>query len=359
MNWQENKFELSVVIGLVLALTGLFALFRPASSRSGFADKEITYEMARPNSFTPGEYDLSGREIDRRYENPFEKVEAPTKPGADKKTATNAKKNEAKKNNKDKKQADNKKKPTTTVNVVDDTKRTLSDSEDQKAAATTPQNTNQKNSNQNKNDKTADNKDKDGRSPDQWRALLLAEPSYENMKALMQAYSEKQIDESSYYKIIQSLIENQNSQIQSVGLYGAQGFPSVQSFSIITKNEDILTGNARNFAEQILMGYNQSQSIGILSQVLRSNDEVVVMKAGEIILAGIQKYRNGESITEGNRTTRGDVKIRSASQYSVLIPSLQQLAATQNANISQLANSVLSQIQSLMASSGGATTPTT
>jgi hypothetical protein len=191
----------------------------------------------------------------------------------------------------------------------------------------------------------------------------MADPSYENMKALMQAYSEKQIDQPSYYKIIQSLLENQNAQTQNIGLYGAQGFPSVESFTIIVKNENILgagTPNGpRNFAEQVLLGYNQPQNIGILSQVLRSNDEEVVHKAGDVILVGIQKFRNGESINEGNRSARGDVRIRSASQYSVLIPALQQLSTAPNSSIAQLANSVLSQIQSLLTASNNNPAPTT
>ncbi len=355
MNWQENKLEISVIMGLGITLFGLFSLFRPMSAPHGFGAKDITYEMARPNSFTPGEYDLSQREIDRRYINPFEKVEAPTSANGKKAVTAVAKKADAKKAKDKKTQASNKKKPTSSVNVVDGRKNTLSDSEEQKTAATNPP-FNQQNQNNNNTDKNAkDDQKKDGRSPDQWRALLLAEPTYENMKALMAAYSDKQIDDGNFYKIIQSLLENQNAQTQSVGLYGAQSFPSVQSFSLIVKSEDVLSGNSKKFAEEILLGYNQPQSISILGQVLRSNDDAIVMKAGDVILAGIQKYKKGESISEGNRTTRGDVKIRSASQYSVLIPILQQLSANQNTPVSQLAGSVLSQIQSLLASAPGVT----
>ncbi len=357
MNWQENKLEISVIMGLGITLFGLFSLFRPMSAPHGFGAKDIAYEMARPNSFTPGEYDLSQREIDRRYINPFEKVEAPGSTNTKKAATAATKKTDAKKAKDKKTQANNKKKPTSTVNVVDGRKNTLSDSEEQKTAAINPP-VNQQNQNNNNTDKNAkDDQKKDGRSPDQWRALLLAEPTYENMKALMAAYADKQIDDGNFYKIIQSLLENQNAQTQNVGLYGAQSFPSVQSFSLIVKSEDVLSGNSKKFAEEILLGYNQPQSIAILGQVLRSNEDAIVMKAGDVILAGIQKYKNGESISEGNRTTRGDVKIRSASQYSVLIPILQQLSTNQNTSVSQLAGSVLSQIQSLLASSPG-TTPT-
>ncbi len=362
MNWQNNKFEISVMTGLALTLAGLFSLFQPMKSYKNTDKFDIGYEMARPNSFTPGEYDLSDREIDRKYINPFEKVETPAKPNANKKATNNTKKNQTKKAQA--KSSQDKKKPTTSITLVDGRKRSLTDSDNNTEMTTTnnaPIVAQQNKNNDDKKDKQ--DKDANKRSPDQWRALLLADPSYENMKALMQAYSEKQIDQASYYRIIQSLLENQNAQTQNVGLYGAQGFPSVESFTVIVKHEDVLgVGNAngpKKFAEQILLGYNQAQNIGILGQVLRSNDEEVVLKAGDVIITGIQKYRNGESINEGNRSNRGDVRIRSASQYSVLIPVLQQLASTPNSNIAQLASSVLSQIQSLMAASNNNPPPTT
>ncbi len=357
MNWQDNKFEITVVAGLALSLFGLFSLFRPMSERRGFETNDITYEMARANSFTPAEYDLSGREIDREYVNPFEKVEAPTSKKTDKKSGAMAKKAQAKKAQNKKAQAQNKKKPGVDVHVVEDSKRTLSESgDDQTVAALAPETRNLQKTEPKKNE-DSDEKNKDQRSPDQWKALLLAEPTYENMKKLILAFSNKEIEPVHFYKILQSLIENQNPQTQSVGLYGAQSFPTVESFTLIVKSEDILTGNAKKFSEQILLAYNQPQSVGVLGQVLRSSDEAVVLKAGEIIMAGIQKYKNGESVAEGNRTSRGDVKIKSATQYSVLIPTLQQLASHSNGTVVQLANSVLSQIQSLLASSP-APTPT-
>jgi len=361
MNWQDNKFEISVIAGLGLTLFVLFSLFSPIGSRPGFETKDIAYEMARPNSFTPGEYDLSQREIDRQYVNPFEKASAPTNSANSKQSVVTGKKPDAKKGKNNKKiQAQNKKKPGVDVNVVDNTKSTLSDSEKNTTSDANQLVFNEPNKpNQNRNKKenaNEDQKNKDQRSPDQWKALLLAEPTYDNMRKLMRAYSDQEIDEASYYKIVQALIENQNPQTQSVGLYGAQGFSTLQSFTIIVKSNDVLSGNAKKFADQILVGYNKPQSVGVLGQALRSNDEAVVMKAAEIISTGIQKYKNGESIAEGNRTSRGDVKIKSASQYSVLVPILQQLANTPNASVSQLAGSLLSQIQSLLASS---TTPAT
>jgi hypothetical protein len=97
--------------------------------KSNNIDKfDIAYEMARPNSFTPGEYDLSDREIDRQYVNPFEKIETPAKSDANKKAANDSKKNQTKKAQ-NSKSAQNKKSPATSVNVVGDRKRSLSESE--------------------------------------------------------------------------------------------------------------------------------------------------------------------------------------------------------------------------------------
>lgn len=357
MNWQDNKLEISLIAGLALALFGLFSLFRPMSEGRKFETQDIAYEMARPNSFTPAEYDLSGREVDRQYINPFEKVEPPSKPTPLKKSVVAPKKTSSQKTADKKNSSKNGKKAGVDVKVVGGTEKTLSDSEGQ-SHPTGPTVTDLRDPNKQnakKNETAKDENPKDQRSPDQWKALLLAEPTYDNMKKLMAAFSNKEIDEGNFYRIVQSLIENQNPQIQSVGLYGAQGFPSVQSFTMIVKNEDILTGNSKKFAEQILLAYNQPQTVNVLGQVLRVNDEAVVMKAGEVILAGIQKYKNGESVSEGNRTSRGSVGIKSASQYSVLVPTLQQLAGHASASVVQLANSVLSQIQSLLASSSTST----
>ncbi len=95
MNWQDNKLEISIITGLALTLAGLFGLFQPLNSRTNIETTDITYEMARPNSLTPGEYDLNGREIDRKYINPFEKIEDPTKPNSKEKNANNSKKIQA------------------------------------------------------------------------------------------------------------------------------------------------------------------------------------------------------------------------------------------------------------------------
>lgn len=334
MNWQENKLEWSLAIGIGLVVGSLFFGFRSMQQRN-FTPDEIAYEMGRPDSFIPSEYDLSGRRIERRVLNPFERIVEAIKGLVKKDTKTAAvKKDEKKKTDQVVKKDDKskmtaqKKRPQFQTRVVGrDSDRKSRDSIANNsyrntqalgavAANAVPEIT-----------KTEEKKDTVAKASE-YKSLLHQNPNYENMKKLIAAVAASEVSQNDFYSIVQMLLDETDSTSNNVGLFGLQSYPRAESFIILAQNYDASSPkfNARTqaYAKQIMMGYSQPQRISILGQVLSSNDLEVVKAAGTVISEALQNIDSGNvsyiSSGRGGDTRGNAYSQQDASAYTNLVP---------------------------------------
>ena len=179
MGFSDKKFEITAG-ALVLVMVAALGYVVKTPVQTAIANSDFTFEMPRPKAFFASLFDLGNREISRTYVNPFDKKkkEEAKKPEvakalpAPKPAAAVAKKAAPKKE-------EAAKKPSVDVNVVQDTPaeglgaeiaRNNAKAAKEGAAA-------------NAGDTAAADptKETNKNSADQWRALLNAQPTKENV----------------------------------------------------------------------------------------------------------------------------------------------------------------------------------
>lgn len=348
MSFTDRKLEITMFALVAVMIGGLgYALKSPAQAALATAD--VSYEMPRPKSFLAAlfGFDLGDREINRKYVNPFDKKKEDVKKAAAKAAATPAApKAVAQKKAEAKKTSEVAKKSKVDVNVVaGNTKPALAGSDI--AAGGHGGGAGNLEAGNGKNAAMSDTKkdDKSGMSADQWRALVSGQPTKENVDKLISAYFTKEVDDATFYTIVNDLLHNNKSETQALGLYAASATYSSQSFAVVASNYGQLSAENQTKAQTYLMGYASSGRSGALLGALKSTSAEVVELAAQVIIKGYQQA-TANTVAADPRTARGDTAKTSnaVSDYSKFIPVFQQLAQSSDATIVGLANSALSQI---------------
>jgi hypothetical protein len=339
MSLRDNKIEISVVLIVIGAFGLIFALFKGISDRNPhFFSKEINYEMPRPQSQLPPDFSLDGRDVDYDYNNPFAKKKA-----ADAKKAAEIKKTEDKKKSANKTAAKKKtadaKKPEVTVDIVEEDKTAMTETNyptaqsgrpagpfRQQQAARPPQ-----------DDKEKDNK----RSADQWRSLLNAQPTRENMDLLVAAYNKSEINSEGFYMVIEDLIKSQKSETQGVAVYGLNKTPSGKSFSVLALNFENLNADVSPAAQTAMTGYSQASRIDALGQALSSSNSKVVYYSIQVLQQGLS---GSGAVPSGRDLRSGQGNQNTTSRYARLIPIIQRLTQSQDMQVAGTASQILAQL---------------
>ncbi|MGZ3773666.1 MAG: hypothetical protein ACXVCY_15170 [Pseudobdellovibrionaceae bacterium] len=350
MDFSDKKLEIGIAGFSALVLLGMgYLLKAPVQAVLGGSDQDIVYEMPRPKkSFFDALFDLGDRDIERKYVNPFAKKKAKEEKkatGTVKIGTPAAPKNVAQQKQDNKKTEPQKNKVDVKV-VGEDTAKKLSDDGFW--------NTSNKNAHQNQVSDTAvaqqDNKDgKNTLDGNQWRALLMAQPTKDNVDKMIAAYSNKEIDDQTFYSIVIDLFRSNKPEVQGYGLMAVESAYNVKSFSVTAQYYDQLAPEVQKKAHAYLLSYGVSGRLPILLGAIQSQDVVVVNAAAQVVMDGYKKAKGGVSIAADPRASRGDVTVNTVSSYSKFVPVLQQLAHSHDASIANIATSVLNEIQSTVA----------
>lgn len=345
MSFTERKFETAILGLSILMVGGLGYLFKSPVHAILSEAADVVYEMPRPTkSFLASLFDLGDREVSRRYVNPFAKKKTDDKKTAEApKAAPAAPKAVAKKKAEEKKKDEKADKKVDVKIVGDDAKEGLGDSDGLWAsppavlqrAEEVAGNQNPDESKQNKN----------ALSGSQWRALILAQPTKENVAKLVEAYNAKYVDDSTFYTIVTDLFRDNKVENQELGLMAVKAAYNGQSFSVTAQYYDQLAPGVQEKAHAYLLSYAVTSRLSILMTALQGGHAEVVATAAQVVLEGYQKAKNGLSPTTDPRLSRGDVSVNSVASYSKFLPIFQQLSLSQDPEISGLANTALSQIQ--------------
>lgn len=345
-----------VVISGVLFLQGL-----STTVKAVVAD-EVNYSMPRPRSALYNFFfGLEGREVKRQEINPFKDQEAKTSTAAgsvrkpDDKTAAAkaaaASAAAAKKAQAAQKTAQAAKKPEVKVNVVPkDSKNSISSADGANRGGSGPiagpgyygQGDTTTSGAPAKEVKNG------GMSSSQWRSLISAQPTKENVAKLVKAFNEKEVDAATLYTIMDDLVQSSNSDTQNLGLMIAQEIPSLRSFTVISNNYEKLGAEPKKTADAYFLSYMQSSRLGILAMALQSEDADIVHRAAQVMVLGLQNAKSGTA-DPSSRPGRGVTVAGTSksSQFAQFIPLFQNLERNSDSAISGLAQNALSQLQAL------------
>lgn len=346
MGFTDKKFEIAIAGFAVLMIGGMGYLLK-APVQSVVSELEVVYEMPRPKSFLAALFELGDREISRDYKNPFagKKKEVAAKP-ADPKATDAAKKAGAQAKKAVAKKTDSKdKKPEVDVQIVGE-KPTGPSFSDELLTASGPSGGGA----QNVVAETTAGAAGDTKTvldADQLRATLLAEPTAANVAKLVAAYQAQEISADSFYQIVGELLSSNKEGSQEMGLMAAKAVYSTQSFAVVAQHQAGLnTEKLKASAEAILNSYTTTARLPFLKSALGSSDDLVVLKATNVVLAGYQAAQtNGTNLSSDPRNSRGDVVTNSLGGYSQFVSIFQQLVKnSDNDAIRALATTALSTI---------------
>lgn len=343
----DNKIEFAIGVTAVVLFASLGYFLNGVKSKSPGEILNMVYQMPRPSNYSAAGFDLSGREVDREYVNPFLKKKADSKDKkADSIKNVNQPLNPSKEAAGKKAQAANKKndkkKGEVSVSVVEKDENGLSGSAEENFQPAIGSNVKMmapQTANAEELDNTKKNLDRDNQmSPDQWRSLLAAQPTAKNLNLLVAAFNQKQIDEAAYFTIITDLLSNSKSEVQVLGVYGANAVPSAKSFALLAQAESSLSPEAASQANKVMAGYSKSARQSAIMKVMGSGDSVVVTKAISVLIAG---YENAKTEVGGDRGDRGEVSEQALASFLKFVPVLRSLQGSSDSKVSSAANQAL------------------
>jgi hypothetical protein len=349
----DRKFEIAIFAMAALLLGGLGSLFKAPKAISSNGDQDIVYEMPRPKNFVTAGFDLNGREIDRDYINPFsKKAKKDEAKKDDKKTAAQAAADAKKKTAVAQKKAAATNKPKVAITVVNDKPHsTLSgDSGHNTGSAYGGAGRAQVQANTGNNGNTAVETDTNKTSPDQWRALLSAQPTSENLAKLIAALVKGEVDQGTYNTIVADLLSSSKHDVQALGVDAASYSYGVSTFSLVANKMDTLKADTKTQAQAYLMSYTAGTRLNILASALKSSDTETVVTAAEIVLQGYAQAKAGVSQTASTRPGRGETTGSSVANYTQFVTIFRTLATSNDAAIAGIAQTALGQIQTNVAS---------
>ncbi len=356
MSYIEDKFEIVIfTLALVLFSALVYVAKAPQHLKSAGAD-DVVSEMPRPKSFWANLFGigLENREIQRKYINPFDVKKAGNKKDL-KEVNTVVNQASVPKTKQDLKKgaASEDKKPHVDINIVGDERTGLSASEtvSNSWGQLTPRHASTSSRFTSEEDKSKLN-EKNKLSADQWRSLLLGQPTKENIAKFINAYNTLEVDESTFYLITNELLHDSKSDVQFLGLSAAGSFHNSNSFSSVASAYDQLNAENQSKAQAFLMSFSTSQRSNVLLVVLKSSNPVVVDLATQVILKGFHDSSSGSVGVVDPRSSRGDINETAnlVSDYQKFVPIFQQLAKGSDPTIANIASSALRQIQTGVAS---------
>lgn len=353
-----NRYLTGMILATAAVMFGGFTFLRGAVKTYGPLDPDISYSMPRPknkSALYTWLFGLEGREIKYNEVNPFkDKKDAATIAGAkasvrkDQKGAPKIDPKKAVKDARANTPIAAPKAPEVTVNVVNANPENSVRGTADVNGGMTPGAVSAPLGNAAAAPAGGDNspQELDGMSPAQWRALVVAQPSKENVKKLIEAFNKKEVDANTLYLIMNDLLQSSNADSQNAGLLLAQEVPSLKSYSAVAVNYDKLNTANKAKADTYFATYMQVSRLPVLAMALKSTDPVVVQHAVQTMVTGLQKVKPGTG-TPDNRPSRGVVSTARPNVYAQFIPILQSLIQGSDSSVAGLAQSALTQIQGL------------
>lgn len=354
-----NRYVTGMFLVAAMILLGGFYLLRGASRQVQQAEFDLSYSMPRPKSALYNFFfGLEGREIDHQEINPFKgkkneaspkagglRKDAPKIPAAAQKGPIPAKKAPVKT------AAASQQKAEVQINVVDSSRPQEGGEAGTGSGPGSNAGQNTANNKYGNGPQTIDTTATNNReqlSGAQWRALVVAQPTKENVAKLIAAFNNKEVDASTLYLVMNDLMQSSNPETQGLGLMIGQEVPSLKSFSITAENYEKLDTSMKAQADTYLLTYMQQSRLGILALALQSENNQVVYHATRTMVVGLDKVKN--SSKDGARSVSRGVVASSNNNnkvYSPFVAILEKIIATGDSSVVPLAQNALTQIQAL------------
>ncbi len=192
----------------------------------------------------------------------------------------------------------------------------------------------------------------------EWRSLILTQPSQENMQKMIKALPAGEIELDTFLEISEALIKDNSQEKRRMGIWSLTSVYRQEAFIMSAHLAPDTDAASQKLLNEYLYNYNRAQTLIILEQVLKSADAVAAAAAAQAITKAIENIKS--TTATGNTTAaisdRGGGRTAgqppqaqqlTLSSYQRLIPTLKFVAEKNLNNLSQWAQNLLSQLQSV------------
>ena len=183
----------------------------------------------------------------------------------------------------------------------------------------------------------------------QWRALILASPTRENLTSFIEAYRKNQITTTEYQAMAQDLLDQPDEKYKGLGIMALRAHPSLDSLSQLTHVQTLNLSEAlKTYLGQALGAYMQSQNIAILNQALQTQDKTLIGKTLTLLNTNLPKMNQGDfsTVIDARNLRSTDKTDVNMAQFKVLIPALTAITTSQDPQLTPLAQQATNYIQS-------------
>lgn len=345
--------KLVIISASILMLMG-FRWLMKVKSPQHFSEQTAgySYEMPRVSSYG-NEFDLSGREIDRQIMSDEEKKEE-AKVLGNKDAKKDDKKDSKKKDDKkqSKKKDDKNKKKSFSTEVVDT--RNNQNAMNSDPFAQTEQeiaqviNQQQQFENAVATDKPTAKSSKEEKekklSAQDWKELLLKNPTPENISLILKAHSDNKISDADFYDIALSMFKDTNSSVSDAGLAILKQDQSRSGFEYLAKEYATVNQQQRTALWKVMLGFALPNRISALNQALLSQDQGIVQMGLQVLKYAVDdQFRRNSNQGENGRT----LAVTGPGSFNMFLNVLTVLSSQQNQN-SELARLILNDIKTLL-----------
>lgn len=199
------------------------------------------------------------------------------------------------------------------------------------------------------NDQNNETDDKDILTADQWKSLMLSQPTRENALKLVEALQKNEIDIASYNEISELLIKDNSEDKKKLGILILTATTSLESFKLAAKMMSTVSTENQKALNDYIYSYSRPQTLPILEQILKSPDTELKTLAADVISKGFELIRtSAQASANSSRGNRNNPSSSSPTlnNFKRLVPTLQWLVSNPTSGLSQWAQGLLSQLQS-------------
>ncbi len=187
----------------------------------------------------------------------------------------------------------------------------------------------------------------------EWKSLILTQPNEANIQKLIKALTSGEIEQDTYLEISETLIKDNSQEKRRMGIWALTSVYNRYAFissAHLVNETDATTQKTLN---DYMYNYNRIQTLGILEEVLKSQDSVAAAAAAQSITKAIQNIKSASNTTQSSNERNSprtggipqQVKQLTLTSYQRLIPTLKFVAENNLNNLSQWAQNLLSQLQ--------------
>lgn len=355
MSLADKKLEISMAGLGVIIVMGL-AHVNKASLSPVQKEQDVVYEMPRPKvSFLSALFSLGDRDVERKYVNPFDKKKVAAK---DAKAKEDAKKAppvvQTKKTQVAKRVSALPPAKKMDVTIIPASGATALGGGDGWANGQANQRTGIAIADQNQGKVGSDsgNVEQQGekKTGDQWRTLILAAPTVENIQKMISAFRSGDLDSSSYYAITEELFVDGRPDRLEMAVVLVKAAYTATSFTLAAQYLEQVPAEYQGELHEFLEGFAIASRFSALAGALQAKNPEVVEIALQVVMNGYAKAKSGQNVASDPRDQRGDGKITTVEEFNKFIPIFQTLSGSGNSVISSQALVALSQMQQAVAS---------